>query len=249
MYKNNKKLRAIVLDESVDSALEFRRLCSEHTVNDLEFADIFLSYTSARRNLIEQPVDVVFVNSDSKPDEVMNWVKDLMRDVSAAFVMYGSNLQTAIQTLRSKVTDYLPMPLHEDELISCLERVRNNRRHEKDSFDIASDRFLILNRHEKVLFLEIDQVMRLEAHGSYSEIIMENGSKFSSTKNIHFYENLLVERGFFKAHRSHLVNISKIKEMLKEEGDGILVLKDGVKIAMSRVRKNEFLKLMMKKYL
>ncbi len=104
------------------------------------------------------------------------------------------------------------------------------------------DNLLIINRHDKALFLDIHEILRFEANGSYTDIFLEKGQKISSTKNITFYHNMLEQSRFYKVHRSHLINLNKVKELVKYDGEGVIVMSDNSKIIISKNKKNEFLR-------
>jgi len=104
------------------------------------------------------------------------------------------------------------------------------------------DNILIINRHDKALFLDVTDILRFEANGSYTDIFMEKGLKISSTKNITFYFNMLVQSRFYRVHRSHLINLNKVKELIKYDGEGVIVMSDNSKIIISKNKKNEFLR-------
>ena len=86
----------------------------------------------------------------------------------------------------------------------------------------------------------------MEAAGSYTDIYLEDGSKINSTKKMNYYETILSKHPFCKLHRSHFVNLNKIREIIKNEGDGMVVMQDGSKIEISRAKKDEFLRSIIK---
>jgi two-component system LytT family response regulator len=86
----------------------------------------------------------------------------------------------------------------------------------------------------------------MEAAGSYTDIYLEDGTKINSTKKMNYYETILSKHPFYKLHRSHFVNLNKIREIIKNEGDGMVVMQDGSRIEISRAKKDEFLRSIIK---
>ena len=71
----------------------------------------------------------------------------------------------------------------------------------------------------------------LDAHGATmasdllldEKVAIKSGTKINSTKKMNYYETILSKHPFYKLHRSHFVNLNKIREIIKNEGDGMVV--------------------------
>jgi two-component system LytT family response regulator len=53
------------------------------------------------------------------------------------------------------------------------------------------------------------------------------------------YDNLLVEQGFMRVHKSYLVNLKFVERYLHK--NGTILLKDGVEVDVSRRKKDALL--------
>jgi len=88
--------------------------------------------------------------------------------------------------------------------------------------------------------------MLLEAISCYTSIIMKDGTKHLVSKTLALFEEALDgQPGFFRAHKSYMVNLKFIKQYLKGEG-GEIILQNDQSIALSRNKKQEFLALFTK---
>lgn len=92
-----------------------------------------------------------------------------------------------------------------------------------------------------VEFIEINDIVRCESEGSYTHIFTTSGQKLSS-RNLKYFEQLLSERGFFRLHSSHLVNVNHISKYVKGDG-AYVVMSDGSTVSLSRTKREEFMKL------
>jgi two-component system LytT family response regulator len=59
------------------------------------------------------------------------------------------------------------------------------------------------------------------------------------------FEDMLVEQGFFRLHKSHIVNLSFVESYVKSDG-GKVVLSDGTKIPVAERKKSSLLKVINK---
>ncbi len=66
------------------------------------------------------------------------------------------------------------------------------------------------------------------------------GKKIISTKSLKEYDRLIGGDKFYRVHRSHLINLSKVSAYHKGENDTIL-LSDGSSIEVSRKKRSEII--------
>lgn len=90
--------------------------------------------------------------------------------------------------------------------------------------------------------LELDQIIRLESDNNYTDFITSGGGKYTTSKTIKEYEDILDGFGFYRIHQRHIVNIRQVKSYQKGDG-GTITLNDGTKLPLARLRKPGFLKL------
>ena len=71
---------------------------------------------------------------------------------------------------------------------------------------------------------------------------MTNGRKKLLSKTLKDIDAWISPHGFYRSHLSHLVNISHIKEFIRQDG-GYLMMSNGMHAPVARNRKEELLKL------
>ncbi|MCC6726970.1 MAG: LytTR family transcriptional regulator, partial [Saprospiraceae bacterium] len=89
------------------------------------------------------------------------------------------------------------------------------------------------------LFVEIDDIMLVESDGNYSSLHMKSEKPIFVTKSIGDMEEVLGDAGFYRVHRSFLVNLKFVREYIKKDG-GVLVMQNGKNVPIARGRKEEF---------
>lgn len=158
----------------------------------------------------------------------------------------------SLQAFKFSAVDYLIKPPKVEDIRHALDRIMQ-RRNSTVTLDQMRNLLrnlrlqlnekprLALNTHEKVIFINLEDIVRCEANGVYTVFHLSDGRKQMVSKNIQKYEEVLVQHGFFRAHRSHIVNIDYVREFIKE-GEGHLVMKDNSKVYVSRYRRDDILK-------
>ena len=98
---------------------------------------------------------------------------------------------------------------------------------------------IALPMNDGLLFVDVREIILLEADGSYTHVFLKNSSKVLVSKKIKFFEDLLEKRPtFFRPHRSFMINLNFMKKYLK--GEGVIVMDNLVEVSLSRDKMAEF---------
>lgn len=162
--------------------------------------------------------------------------------------------QYALKALRMNALDYLLKPISAQDLEEVLEKYEalnvQDQRHQLQNLQLFREGkmkdTMALSTQNGLLFVKIDEIMYLEASSCYTYIVMQDKTKHLASKTLSVFEEVLQDNSlFFRAHKSHIVNLKFIKQYIRGEG-GDLIMQDGHYIALSRNRKQDFLNLFKK---
>jgi len=160
----------------------------------------------------------------------------------------------AIKAIKLNALDYLLKPIDKDELMVAIQKVK------EDSSTISQPQVEYLQTITKtrmadkialslsggLQFINLKDLVRIEGDGNYCNFIMADNRKILLSKKLGDAEELLVDNAdFFRAHKSHIINLKFVDRYIRGEG-GDIVMMDGVNIALSRNKKEEFLELFYK---
>ena len=156
----------------------------------------------------------------------------------------------AIKAIKFAALDYLLKPVDVDELIEAVQHACENTHQNQSSQyhnlleNIANGKAgkIAVPVKEGMAFINPTDIIRLEADGAYTQIFTIS-DKYTATKNIKEYEQLLHEHNFFRAHHSHLINLKQVKGFSRVDGY-FASMSDGVSVEVSRRKKDQFLQLM-----
>ena len=96
---------------------------------------------------------------------------------------------------------------------------------------------------DHVYLINTDEIIRIEADGNYCTFFMQDEKKIIVSRPIREYELLLIDRGFHRVHKSHMININKLYYFDKSDG-GDVVMNDGSRIPVSSRKKEVLLELL-----
>ena len=199
--------------------------------------------------------DLLFLDIEMTQGNAFDLLNQL-RPLSFQVIFVTAFDNYAIRAFKYSAVDYLLKPVDIDELMAAVDRVTERSKHTNvidqmkefldnmGSYTIAQQKMAVPTV-EGLIFINLKEVVRLEAKSSYTQIVMESGEVITATRTIKDYEDILPEGMFCRIHNSHIINLSKIEKYNKGRG-GYVTLDDGSTIEVATRRRQEFLRRLLK---
>lgn len=154
----------------------------------------------------------------------------------------------AIKAIRFNALDYLLKPFDLEELKNAIKRYKKYSKQNEyiDNVSLAlsnlkskdvPNHVLTLNTQQGVLQLKLKHILFVEADSNYSKIHLVKGRKELVSKTLGNLEEILNDKGFFRCHKSYLINKSHIVSNPKSFS---VTLSDNATIPISRRKKEDF---------
>ncbi len=143
----------------------------------------------------------------------------------------------ALQAIKYGAFGYLLKPLDISELKEIVAKAKT-KINELD--DGSKNDSIIISENEVYHVINYREILQVEASGNYTYIHVDKGQKILSDKRLSEYEQLLPDSKFFKVHRSHIVNLSKISRFV-EGRTGVAILQNQVEVPIANRRLKGFL--------
>jgi two-component system LytT family response regulator len=194
----------------------------------------------------------------SKPDLVLldiNLTDGSAFDLLDAFPNAGFKVvfttaydEFSLKAFRYNALDYLLKPILPRDLVASIDRATQrpladqlpkleNLRAQGPNRQLNR---LALHSADGLVFLRLDQIIRMEADSNYTTFHCANHERHTVIRPLKEFEELLPDNQFFRIHQSHLINFEFVKKVLKKDG-GFVVMEDGSQLPMARRRKDEFM--------
>lgn len=94
---------------------------------------------------------------------------------------------------------------------------------------------------QKIVFVEADDVLRLHSDGHYTRVVTAQGSQFCNL-SLGDLEGRLDPEHFMRVHRSHIVNLRAVSQLLRVDGRLVLRLRaDDAEVPVSRTSSPELM--------
>lgn len=152
----------------------------------------------------------------------------------------------AINAFKFSAIDYLLKPPSKDDLASALEKIGSGLLSQAARLNVLMGNRtgvekIALPSLDEIIFVKLNEIIRCESDNNYTFFFLRSGERILVSKTLREYEDLLSDFGFFRVHKSHLVNLQYIKKYKKGEG-GLITMEDGSRIEVSRRKKDDFLR-------
>ncbi len=159
----------------------------------------------------------------------------------------------AIRAFKYSAIDYILKPIDIEEF----DRATNKAIDKIKSQSQNRDKFAVLLENLKAQqpykisiasnkgyeYINIQDIIRLEADGRYCNIYLSSGRQITATKLLSELIETIDHNSFFRPHKSHYINLNCVKMFVKADGNYI-EMNDGSQVAISRNKKDEFISLM-----
>lgn len=244
-------IKVIIIDDEKHCIITLAHILNQ--IDDVQIMATTQDSTIAK-NLIEthQP-DIVFIDIEMPQ---MNGFDVLNQFETMPFKVVFTTAydQYAIKALRLNALDYLLKPIDKNDIAIVLEKYKNQElsttKDQVQNLQMFNNGIMqdtiALATSKGLQFVKLEDIMYLEADSCYTHITMNDKTKHVASKTMAIFEEVLQDNPlFFRAHKSHIINLKFIKQYIRGEG-GELIMQDGASIALSRNRKQDFLNLFTK---
>jgi two-component system LytT family response regulator len=181
--------------------------------------------------------DIVFLNLETPIIDDFELIADY-NDPNLSLVYVSSYTEYAIKAIKSSAFDFILKPIELKELKHCIKRIIEKKSKKMNYSDYGYK--LLIPSLNGFFVLPFEDIVRLEADGCYTIIVMKDSKRKTVSRTLKEFELSLPERTFLRVHKSYMVNVNFIKEFSKLGGNYITMI-DGAKIEVSRRKLPEFL--------
>jgi len=160
--------------------------------------------------------------------------------------------QYAIKAFKFSAIDYLLKPVDPDELAEAVNKAEQIKQkdfsrqlenleeqmHPQDK----TQKKIILKTLDNIYLIKICNINYCESEGSYCAFHLLNGKKILVSNPLKDYDELLKDTGFYRVHKSYLINMRHIERFEKTDG-GYVVLENEIKVPVASRKREELMEM------
>jgi len=243
-------IKAIVIDD-----IENARKTLKHDISQF-CPDVVVigeadSVNSGVEIIKQMNPDLIFLDiqlGDGDGFEILKHFKD----PNFSVIFTTSHNDYAIKAIKFSALDYLLKPVQPDELIEAVGKMKKNKASNPQyaNFELLLENLknlhsgknrIALHSSDKVHLVNVSNIIRCESSSNYTTFFLNTKEQIVVTRTLKEFEKMLEDDNFFRIHHSHLINLSFMKEFVKNDG-GYVVMTTSEKIPVSSRKRENFIK-------
>lgn len=246
-------IKAILVDDEDRGRQTLNNLIKDNCP-EIEVIDMCNSVSTALVSIEKNQPGLVFLDVEM-PEQNGFALLEKVPKLNFDVIFTTAHSNHAIKAIKFSALDYLLKPIDIDELRSAVDKVieKQNRTKEHTNLEFFLQSAKAPRKFDKIalpttdgfVFVNVNEIIRCEANGSYTIFYFSNKDSILVCKNLKEYEDLLSDMNFFRIHHSHLINLSNIQRYIRGDG-GQVVMTDGSVIEVARRKKEHFLQTLMR---
>jgi two-component system LytT family response regulator len=241
-------LRAIIIDDEING-VELMRYLLKENCPEIEVISFETNPQKAIEQIKKLKPDVVFLDIEMPIMSGFELLEELKR-YSFHVIFTTAYDNYAVKAFKYNTIDYLLKPIIVEELKDAVNKLITKTKEDKG--DISIEKLLAtikgsqingklsISGLNEIVYVEINNIIRLEADSNYTNVILSDGKKIVSSKTLKEYETMLNPDNFFRAHKAFIINLDHVEKFVKSEG-GYIVTKDNFQVPVSREKRQELL--------
>lgn len=240
-------MKVIIVDDEYPARKELRYFIEKYT--DMEIVGEFDNGLDVLNYIQENTLDAIFLDINIPKLDGMLLAKTIDKFEKRPKVIFITAYDNyAIEAFKLEVFDYILKPYSDERIISMLNRLKDecNRNNNKDEIKYKKvSNKISLWKNNKIHIIDINDIYYCEARERYTHIFTKD-EEYEIREGISEIEKTISNNNFFRSHRSYLVNLEKIEEVIPWFNNTyILKLNKGqYEITVSRGRVKLFRQLM-----
>lgn len=241
------KFTSFVVDD-IPEALEL--LCNDIKQNhpEIDIIGRASSVVEAAKLLQTNKPDILFLDimlGDGTGFDIL----EIVQNLNAKVIFITASNDFAIKAFKFSAIDYILKPYSLEELAISINKAKVQLQLKTEQLNVLKQLVkkpkekptkLSLHTSEKILVVDIKDIIRCQSDNNYTTFYFKNKSKILVSKTLKYYSDFLKEVNFLRVHQSHLVNMEYIKEFIKSDG-GYLLLSDSSTIPVSARKRSEII--------
>ena len=241
-------MKALLIDDE-PSALETMQIMLSKYCPQVSIVGTASNIIGGLRAFNEKKPDIIFLDIHMPHGNGMELLEKLQgEEVEVVFTTAFE--EYAIRAIRLSALDYLLKPIDPQELMDAIRRYEKKHKAQKD-FSLIKGLISKIEKPKKIAivgqdetsYVELDSILYLSSSRNYCNFHIKGRDPIVASRPLADYEELLQPIGFFRIHRSHVVNMAHVSHYKSGRG-GYVIMSDNTELEVARTRKKELIEMM-----
>lgn len=251
-----KKYTAIIVDDEKNIREALLTLLGQYCP-EIHVCGSADSASEARKLLANNHVDFIFLDISMPREDGFAFLRSIPGN-NYGIIFATAHQEHALRALKANAVDYLLKPVNPLELKEAVDKAVYNHELRRNYTDIRevynqSLHNLQENMHSKssavtritvseqfgFRIVNVQDLIYLQADSNYTVLHLTDNRQIVATRTMGEYEKILEGNGFFRIHKSTIINLNFLSGYSSFQGN-FARLKDGTSLSISRRKILEF---------
>lgn len=240
-------INAIIVDDEINNSNYLKGLLDSN-LPEVKLLGIASNVKEATALITALKPNLVFLDVELQTSTGFDLLNELS-DVNFSVIFTTAHQHYALKAIKFAAIDFLLKPVDAEELKEAVQKVvkLQSKNNIQDNISVLLEGLkqktklskIAISTLSSILVVEIKEILYCQSDGPYTNFLLRDG-KITSSKHLKEYEILLEEYGFYRIHKSYLVNLSEIKKYSRSDG-GFVLMSNGDKVDVSDKKKDELI--------
>jgi len=243
-------LRTIIIDDEFHIQQVLEKLVTQYCQN-VKIVAKADSVQSGVETINNYHPDLVLLDIKMEDGTGFDLLKKL-EPVDFKVIFITAYDQYAIKAFKFSALDYLLKPVDPAHLVDAVNKAEKllisdmntqlNTLTDNIQSEERSKHKIILKTIDKIHLVKISEIIYCESDANYTSFYLLNGSKIVISVTLKEYDEMLSDYGFFRVHKSFLINLIHIDCFDKADG-GSVILANDCKVPVATRKRDQLLEL------
>jgi len=241
-------LKALLVDDEIASIRSLEILLSQFC-KQVEVVGTARSVEDALLQTTILKPDLILLDIEMPSGSGFDFLE---RSASSNFeiIFITAHNNYAVKAFKYSAIDYILKPVEIDELVKAVEKVVEMKKNNFDNrnkynalFDNIRDiipQKLVITINGQYDYIDLREVHYFELESNKTNVHLEDGSILFIDDVFSSIEETLIDRDFYRIHQNYMVNIRKVKRIIKVN-NGNVELINGLQLPLNPLKKEEFI--------
>ncbi|MCX6350566.1 MAG: LytTR family DNA-binding domain-containing protein [Bacteroidetes bacterium] len=231
-------IKTIIVDDEHNSGMALANLVKSYCPQ-IELMGMADNVDAAFKLINEENPDLLFLDIVMPGEDGFALLKKF-NTINFDVIFTTAYDQYALQAIKFSALDYLMKPIDLEELKTAIAKVEKKLNVAKENNTSLPEK-IIINTDKSLLLINPLDIIRIEAEGKKIDLFLKNNLTFVLRQNLSEFEPRILNYGFFRCHRSHMINLTEISEYIPDKNGGALVMTDKKMVPLAISNKKDFL--------
>lgn len=206
-------MKAIIVEDEFLAREELKYFITNYS--KIEIIDEFEDGIEVLKFIQNNEVDIIFMDINIPSLDGVLLAKSISKFSKKPYIVFiTAYKEHAAEAFEIEAFDYILKPYSESRIVSMLKKLENINNHKENNLHKTNIQSKInLWKNEKIIVVNMDDIYYCVAEERTTHVFTKKDEYSVNLGIAEFYDSLPKDI-FFRCHRSYIVNINKIREII-----------------------------------